>query len=157
MALFFYPSMYSSVLSDLDDLTSLAKHLEQQPTAKNIKNRRTVMSSCSDLRVHEDNEKYTVSIDVPGIKREDLTIQVEETKDNGRVLALTGLRKMKQGSSESEVKLERRFSLGDDVDTDQIDANLEYGVLEVTMKKKAKEEQKPKTKVISIKQEASNE
>ena len=148
----FFPYPAICDLDDLRRMTSFANSLEQ-PTF----DRHNVLSSVSDIRVHSDDDKYYFSIDVPGMKREHMTIQVEETKDNGRMFCLTGTRKLKQGSSVSEVKVERRVSLNNDADMDEIDANLEYGVLEITIKKKPKDEEKSTTKVIPINGEPKRE
>jgi HSP20 family protein len=87
--------------------------------------------------IHEDDEKYSIAIDVPGVKSEDMTIKLEE---NGQVLNLSGGRKIKKGDDTvSEFKFEKRFTIGDNVDVDKIAASLSDGVLEVTAPKKAPE------------------
>ena len=87
--------------------------------------------------IHEDDEKYSIAIDVPGVKSEDMTIKLEE---NGHVLNLSGGRKIKKGDDTvSETKFVKRFTIGDNVDVDKIAASLSDGVLEVTAPKKAVE------------------
>lgn len=98
--------------------------------------------SSPGYEIHEDDKQYTIAIDVPGVKPEDMTIKLEE---NGRVLHLSGGRKVKQGDKVSETKFVKRFTIGHNVDTENIRANLSDGVLEVSAPKK-----EPKSQVIEI-------
>jgi len=94
--------------------------------------------------VHQDDKHYMVSVDVPGVRSEDMTIQVED-----KMLRLTGARKMtsaKGGVSES--KFDYRMSMGDDVNLEKITAHLDSGVLHLTAPKKSAE--KPKSRTIQI-------
>ena len=87
--------------------------------------------------IHEDDDKYSIAIDVPGVKSEDMTIKLEE---NGQVLNLSGGRKIKKGDDTvSETKFVKQFTIGENVDVDKIAASLSDGVLEVTAPKKAVE------------------
>lgn len=83
------------------------------------------------------------------MKQQDMKIQLEE---NGRVLRFTGTRRRKDGSSEYESSMERSVVLGDDVDVDKVIAEVEDGVLTVMVSKKAKDDMKPRSKVIAITQ-----
>ena len=67
-------------------------------------------SATSNDRIYEDksNREYHVSIDIPGVKLNNMTLTVE---DNGQVLQLTATRSGTNG------RVERRFALGSDVDT----------------------------------------
>jgi HSP20 family molecular chaperone IbpA len=94
-------------------------------------------------QVHEDDKEYTVSVDVPGVKAEDMNIKVEEN-----VLHLSGGRKIKKEGGYSESKFDYRMTLGDDVQVDKITANLQDGVLKLTAPKM--EVKKPAARVISI-------
>jgi HSP20 family protein len=94
-------------------------------------------------QVHEDDKEYTVSVDVPGVKAEDMNIKVEEN-----VLHLSGGRKIKKENGYSESKFDYRMTLGDDVEVDKISASLEDGVLRLTAPKM--EVKKPAARVISI-------
>jgi HSP20 family protein len=104
-----------------------------------------LMRSCYEI--HEDDEKYSIAIDVPGVKVHDMTITLEE---NGRVLNLSGGRKIKEGDYVTETKFAKTFTIGDNVDADKIAANLSDGVLEVTAPKKAEEKRGETTRVIQI-------
>ena len=90
-------------------------------------------------------------MDVPGIKQQDMNIQVDEKR---RVLRVTGTRKITRSGSLEEYAsstMERSVVLGDDIDMDTITAEMNDGVLTVTAMKKSKEELVPRTRVIAIK------
>jgi HSP20 family protein len=106
-----------------------------------------LMRSSPGYEIHEDDEKYSIAIDVPGVKAHDMTITLEE---NGHVLNLSGGRKIKKGDSVTETKFVKTFTIGDNVDADKIAANLSDGVLEVTAPKKTEEEKRETTRVIQI-------
>ena len=88
--------------------------------------------------IHEDDKAYTVSVDVPGIRAEDMKIKVEDNK----MLHLSGSRKTIQKNkngqegSASERKFDYRLSMGDNVDLEKLTANLDNGVLYLTAPKK---------------------
>src|SRR5579875_1398085 len=95
--------------------------------------------------VYEDPQKLVLKVEVPGIKPEDLDIRVE-----GRVLTVRGERKWDSEQKEENYhRIERRygsfvrsFTLPATVDTENIQAQSEHGVLELTLNKKP--EAKPK-------------
>lgn len=93
----------------------------------------------------ETREAVIVRAEVPGVKREDIEISL----DNG-VLTLRGSRKLEQETEErtfyrierSYGSFVRSFTLARSVDPDRISANLEDGVLEIRMFRR--EETKPR-------------
>lgn len=94
--------------------------------------------------VHEDDKNYMVSVDVPGIRPEDMKIEVEDN-----TLRVTGGRKLKKDGAVSESKFDYRLSMGD-VDLEKISANLDNGVLQLMAPKKQPE--KPQARTIQITQ-----
>ena len=107
-------------------------------------------SSSRRFHIHQDNDKYSLIMDVPGIKQQDMNIQVDEKR---RVLRVTGTRKITRSGSLEEYAsstMERSVVLGDDIDMDTITAEMNDGVLTVTAMKKSKEELVPRTRVIAI-------
>jgi HSP20 family protein len=88
--------------------------------------------------IQEDDKTYTISVDVPGVKAEDIIIQLEDN-----VLYLSGGRKVKKDNEVSESKFDHRFSIGNTMDTKHITANLADGVLVLTAPKKEPEQLKP--------------
>jgi HSP20 family protein len=101
--------------------------------------------------ISETDKAYVVRADLPGVKKEDLKVTVE----NG-ILTLQGERK--QRSEEKGEKFHRvetsygsfmrRFTLPDDVAEDKVDAQMKEGCLEVTVPKT--EEKKPKSHSVQI-------
>ena len=74
-------------------------------------------------------------MDVPGVKPDHLTIQLEQ---NGQVLHLSGDRKTTKKTDtsfeESEFKFDKRFTLDKNLDTAKMTAHLADGVLTLTGK-----------------------
>jgi HSP20 family protein len=90
--------------------------------------------------VYENGEKVVLKLDVPGIKEEDLDIRVEN-----QTLSVRGERKFdKEEKEENFHRIERRygsffrsFSLPTTVDTENVEASYDAGVLKLELKKKA--------------------
>jgi HSP20 family protein len=142
---FHHPFVFPSGFEDFFD--PLPFHHELMPVLANLvrDDCQVLTKSSPGYEIHEDNEKYSIAIDVPGVRPEDMTIKFEE---NGQVLNLSGGRKIMKGGSVSEAKFVKRFIIGDNVDVDKIAANLSDGVLQVTAPKKAPE--KKETHIIKI-------
>ena len=91
--------------------------------------------------VEETEGEFRLRMDLPGVKREDLKVEIEndgllieaerkvETSDDVQVL---------HRERASHARFSRRFSLGDSVQTDKINARLVDGVLELTIPKAEK-------------------
>lgn len=103
------------------------------------------------LDVREDDKAYTVHADLPGVKKENIDVQVE-----GNVVRISAEnrqeREEKQGEkvirSERYVgRVSRSFTLGVDVDESAATAKFENGVLELTLPKKPVPEQRRKLEI----------
>lgn len=102
------------------------------------------------VEIRETEDAYHVQIDVPGIRKEDIQIDFH----NG-TLAVSGERRMVEKSEgESVVRVERRygsfyrsFGLPMQVDSDNIRASYEDGVLRLDIPKA--EESKPRRIAVS--------
>jgi HSP20 family protein len=88
--------------------------------------------------LYEDNDSYHVRAELPGVKKEDIKLELENA-----VLTLYGVRKTKSGDSEEVTSLSRSVSVGDNIQSDKVKAHFEDGVLTVTMPKN--EQRKPRT------------
>lgn len=89
--------------------------------------------------INETKDHYLVSFDMPGVKQEDVKIEVQ-----GNQLVITGERqpgmKYQEGVSSlrherSYGKFERTFTLPASIATDKIEARYEDGVLDVAVPK----------------------
>ncbi len=93
------------------------------------------------LDVSESDEAFEIALDLPGVKPEDVTVEVNEGK-----LILSGNRASFSEDKEKRYhrvertsgSFYRAVSLPKDVDVEKIDASYEHGVLHVTLPKLAK-------------------
>ena len=92
--------------------------------------------------VHETEDEYLVEIDLPGVKSEDVNVEV-----NDNVLSISGARVADETEAAQLVErpygtFARTLTLPQGVDNDSIQAGYHDGVLELRIPKPA--EQKPK-------------
>jgi HSP20 family protein len=96
-----------------------------------------------DVDIHASDDHVVFSVDLPGVGKGDVTIQVDETN----TLVITGKNSCKeQGNAVIRQytvgNFYRAFQLSDDYDKDKVSAKLENGLLVVAIPKR--EEAKPK-------------
>ncbi len=92
------------------------------------------------ISVYEYADRFLVECDVPGVKLDDITVQLKDG-----VLEVSGERKAREENGGVKTTMnERRFTrfsrklqLGKDVDVNGVDAELDNGVLRVTVPKAA--------------------
>ncbi|KAE9598763.1 hypothetical protein Lal_00022495 [Lupinus albus] len=100
----------------------------------------------------ETPEAHVFSADLPGLKKEEMKVEVEE----GRVLQISGERtKEKEDKNDTWHRVERsggrflrRFRLPENAKVDEVKASMENGVLTVTVPKE--EVKKPDVKPVQI-------
>ncbi|KAF3332460.1 class I heat shock protein-like protein [Carex littledalei] len=100
----------------------------------------------------ETPEAHIIKADIPGVKKEEVKVEVEE----GNVLKISGERNKEQEEKNdkwhrverSSGKFMRRFRLPENAKVDQVNASMENGVLTVTVPKE--EVKKPEAKAIEI-------
>ncbi len=88
--------------------------------------------------IHEDKDNYFVRCEVPGVKKEDVKVEL-----NNQLLTVSVEKKEKTDDGEQSYAFTRSVSVPDGVKGDTIAAKLEDGVLTVTLPKA--EHRKPKT------------
>jgi len=101
--------------------------------------------------VYEDEQKVVLSLEIPGVRQEDLDVRVEN-----QTLTVKGERKLAQNVKEENFhRIERRygsftrtFTLPQTVDTGAVTANYEHGLLTISLAKK--EAAKPKQVKVEI-------
>jgi HSP20 family protein len=90
--------------------------------------------------IYEDDKKLILKLEVPGVKQDDIDIQVE-----GRTLTVRGERKFSsEEKQENFHRVEQRygtfsrsFTLPNSVDTENVKATYDAGVLQIELLKKA--------------------
>ena len=90
------------------------------------------------VNTREADDAYYIEVDLPGVKKEDVSIDVNEN-----IITISGERKLEEERKNDEFyrvesvygKFERSFTLPEDVDTDKIEAHMENGVLTVKIPK----------------------
>jgi len=87
-------------------------------------------SSHQRYELIDNNEKFELKVDVPGVKEEDLNIKL----DDGR-LTVEGQRMATSETSRFTSKFSKSFSLDKTVDVDKFTASLNNGVLVVSAPK----------------------
>ena len=92
----------------------------------------------ANLAHNKKEDKYTIEVDLPGVKKEDINVSIE-----GDYLNISAERKMCEEVKKEDYylmesaygKYARSFYLSDDIDRDSIDARFENGRLTITFEK----------------------
>lgn len=95
--------------------------------------------------LYEDKDNTYVRADLPGVKREDIHV---ELVDGYLTIAATRKVPAADGKTEQSFSFSRSVSVANDVHTDQVVAAYENGVLTVTLPKR--EEAKPKKISVAV-------
>jgi len=93
------------------------------------------------LEVKKGDGAYTVSAELPGVRKEDIQVNV----DGGLVTISAEVKKESEEKKGEQVlrseryygKVERSFALDSDIDESKVDAKYENGVLKLTLPLKA--------------------
>ena len=120
-----------SVLNDVDKIMSQFL----QPAFNGGENQ-SLLNFTPAYEVDEHEDHYLISLDIPGVSKNDVKVEVVDEK-----LVITGERKSEKRETEGRRygrfygKFERTFKLPTDVDFDKIEARFENGVLELAVPK----------------------
>lgn len=86
----------------------------------------------TDVDIEQTDDAFLVSIDMPGVKNEDIKIDI-----SGNVLSVSGERKTRRKGDdqhyESYGRFQRSFTLPSTIDPQRVEANLEDGVLQIAL------------------------
>ncbi|MBU1625829.1 Hsp20/alpha crystallin family protein [bacterium] len=104
------------------------------------------------VNINETKDEFVVTVDLPGMKKEDISINLENN-----MLTITGERKFEVDEKKDNFhriekqygKFSRAFRLPNNVDEKNVEAEYKNGELHVTLKKR--EEKKPKEIPIKVK------
>ncbi len=92
--------------------------------------------------VYGDGESYFLVAELPGVKKENLDLKLENA-----VLSIGAKRETGEGENAEAFSMTRAVTVGDDINPDEVIAKLENGILTVTLPKV--ESRKPKSIAIS--------
>lgn len=88
--------------------------------------------------LHEDANHYHVRLELPGVRKEDVRIEVQD-----RVLQVSAQRREVSGGRETSFTLKRSIAVPEGVAAEGISAKLEDGLLQITLPKP--EQRKPRS------------
>ena len=104
--------------------------------------------------IREKDENYEVSIDLPGFKKEDITVELNDgyiTISASKNLDRDEDKKGKLIRQERYAgSMSRSFYVGENVEKGDIEANYRHGVLNLTIPKKAMDKKIPEKNLIAI-------
>lgn len=100
--------------------------------------------------IYEDQEGVILYVDLPGVNKETLDIDVDQDILTIRgAINLTTQEKMQPTYMDIRTEVyERRFTLGDELENSRIEANLDQGVLKLSIPRS--EQHKPKKIEIKV-------
>jgi HSP20 family protein len=118
----------------------------------------TTTSFAPPVDIYEDEHNITLKIEVPGIDEKDIDVRIENN-----TLTVHGERKIEKEEKEENFRrverqyggFTRSFTLPSSVDTGQVSADYEKGVLKINLAKKA--EAKPKQIKVNVRGEKTLE
>ena len=133
MKLIKHDSFFNDPWTDLDRLfeSSFPELYQWSPL------RQTGRDRSLPLDVYEDENNRTVRLEVPGVPKGNIEIELENA-----VLAVRAKREEKNNGEKTTINLSRSVTVGDDVDPDRIKATLDNGMLTIELPKR--EQAKPK-------------
>jgi HSP20 family protein len=111
----------------------------------------TTTNYAPPVDIYEDEHNITLKIDVPGIDEKDIDVRIE-----GNTLTVHGERKIEKEEKEENFRrverqygeFTRSFTLPSSLDTGQVNANYNNGVLKIALAKKA--DAKPKQIKVNV-------
>ncbi|EHA8592065.1 17.1 kDa class II heat shock protein [Cocos nucifera] len=138
------------LFSTLQQLMEIPEEMEKAfnaPTRAYVRDRKAIASTPADVK--ELPGALVFQIDMPGVKSEEIKVQVEDD----RLLVVSGERKRPEDKEGKYLRMERRigkfmrkFPLPEYANLDAISAVSQDGVLAITVEKKPPPEpKKPKT------------
>jgi len=133
--------------AEFSELRRGFEHLSSAFNSLGTDEKESMLDFVPSVNTREAEDAYFVEVDLPGIKKEDITIDVDDN-----VLSISGEREVKEEHKDDEYykiesrygNFERRFTLPEDVDADKIEALSKDGVLEVKIPKVQIIEKAPK-------------
>ncbi len=131
------------------EFTNMHKVFQNYPAV--VRDGETAISTFTPVvNTREGEFAYHIDVDLPGVKKEDISIDIEEGK-----LTISGERNIKEEVKEEDYykvetsfgKFQRVFTIPKNVDVENITASTENGVLEVVIPKLEKDKNKKKIEI----------
>lgn len=145
-----FPSIFGDSLMDdfMDDFDR-----SWYPTQRALYGKRAANIMRTDI--HEDEDSYVVDIDLPGFKKDEITLKLED--GNMTVEAAKAVDKDEEDKKSGKFIRQERFAgncrrsfyVGDDVRPEDISASFENGVLTIRVPKKTAPKE-PERRTIDI-------
>lgn len=141
------------LLTKFDPMREFRDLEERLSSALNLPDTSSEFASFKpSVNTREGEYAYHIEVDLPGVKKDDIDVDIKDD-----ILTISGQRKTKKEVKEKDYykmessygKFQRSFTLPDNIDTENIEANSKDGVLEVVIPKM--ERSKKETKKIKIK------
>ncbi len=88
------------------------------------------------VRAYNTTDERIIELDLPGVQKEDIALEFEKG-----ILDVSAKRKSRHGDKEGEVAYEESIRVGTDVDFQKAKAELDSGILTITLPKR--EHEKP--------------
>ena len=136
----FQTSLQSEFSAAFDRLTSLREEMDrllESPVGPILRSPGSFRSWSPPLDVYEDKDTFTIVVDLPGLKKEDIEISLREQN-----LAITGERKPDESKGEEGFRAERFYGtfqrtvrLPTQVDPNSVKASYQDGILKVVLPK----------------------
>lgn len=148
-----YTGMSPSIMDDFFN-QSLERFFGSSP-GRPSRNGGGSQTTLPAVNVAESDDGYEVHVAAPGMSREAFTVDVE---DNVLRISAESKTEAEDGDDAagyhrrefSYASFERRFSLPDNVNDEEIRASYEDGILKLTIPKTSPEEQEPRKRTIEI-------
>ncbi len=137
---------------DSDLISDTFKTIFSTPLLANWEGLKVPTNYNPKVRITEDRDNFHISMEMPGMTKEDVKISVENN-----VLLVNGTKKQEKKTEETNLivneiyfgEFSRSFNLSGDIKIDAINAEFKEGMLNITLPKV--EEAKPVVKEINIK------
>lgn len=137
--------MYLTRFEPFKEIATLEKRLADMFELSKKGESGNITGFAPSLNTREDEKSYHVELDLPGVKKEDISIDI-----NKNTLTVSGERKTREEVKEENYyklesfygKFQRSFVLPENVNPDDIKASFENGVLELTLPKSDVKESK---------------
>jgi HSP20 family protein len=127
MKLIKYDSVFSDPWTDLDRF--FEETFGELPAWTAHRDRHSSERIPTD--VLEDGDKIILRMELPGVNREDIHLELENA-----VLTVSASRATDTNDGKAKLQLKRTYTVGEAIDPDKVNAHLENGILTVELGKR---------------------